>query len=593
MRLINVENLELEEFVDDEIPPYAILSHRWRDGEILFKDMQSETKVTKAGYRKIKQCCDRAKSDKLQYLWVDTCCIDKSSNDELTESINSTYEWYQNAAVCYVYLFDVHDADLTDDSNFRNSAWFTRGWTLQELIAPSDVEFYNSSWLQLGTKAGLGELISEITNIDLVVLKGSDPKNFSVGKRMSWASERMTTRKEDMAYCLLGLFGVNMPCMYGEGERTFIRFQEEIMKYSDDQTLFAWSRTDGDLRGLLARSPADFRGCHNIVTSDTKLNEEPYSITNKGLSIELPMVAYAMKTYLVALDCNVENTPNSRLGIFLTLLSEKGQYARVSINGKDTHLFDSELIPCCEYRQVYVRQAICGSCPPSDRIYGFWLRKLPLRFSLNYPSISFGLLNVESWNEWFDDERILAIPTGSRGTAGVFSYGVDDNSIVSLKLGFDAMFNPVCNIEGTLWDRVSDLPKSGGLMDDEWLDTRQPSIFVGDRETGLDINLTEYKLSIADAVFDNRKVWAVDITVNSRIDHAYERCCVEKVSYFPCAPSDPSTRRNTPESSVDYSSDSEVSVTFNPERQLHKIEERLKHIEKRVTEYSLYRDNGI
>ena len=145
---------------------------------------------------------------------VDTCCIDKSSSAELTESINSMYRWYQEAAICYAYLFDVQSGDM---SSLSRSAWLTRGWTLQELIAPARVEFYSSTWDNLRTKASLKKEISAVTGIDVEVLEGADPDRFSVTKRMSWASKRTTTRVEDRAYSLLGLFGVNMPMLYGEG----------------------------------------------------------------------------------------------------------------------------------------------------------------------------------------------------------------------------------------------------------------------------------------------------------------------------------------------------------------------------------------
>lgn len=280
MRLLNSTNIELEEFPDDNIPKYAILSHRWQDDEVSLQDMLSATAVKKAGYIKLKLCCNQAVEDDLQYVWVDTCCIDKTSSAELSESINSMYRWYQNAAVCYAYLFDVGGTRLSNDSSFSKSVWFTRGWTLQELIAPLNVEFYNSAWDKLGTKESLIDTIAATTGIDVEALKGVDPEHFSVAKRMSWASKRTTTRAEDIAYSLLGLFGVNMPMLYGEGERAFIRLQEEIMKHSDDHSIFAWSSDDNKYRGLLAKSPVDFRNCYNIISSSSRLNRLLFSVTN-------------------------------------------------------------------------------------------------------------------------------------------------------------------------------------------------------------------------------------------------------------------------------------------------------------------------
>jgi hypothetical protein len=254
MRLLDTASLELKEFTDDEIPEYAILSHTWGKEEISFQEMQQMSFVIggytsipleqKAGYHKIRGSCKIVIQHGLSYIWIDTCCIDKTSSAELTESINSMYRWYQNARVCYVYLADVpNGGDIgSGDLTFEKSRWFTRGWTLQELIAPSDVRFYSQSWDPIGTKYTLSSEISEITSIDIGVLKGEDPQLMSMAIKMFWASNRKTTRPEDTAYCLMGLFDVNMPLMYGEGKKAFIRLQEEIMKYSDDHSLFAWIR---------------------------------------------------------------------------------------------------------------------------------------------------------------------------------------------------------------------------------------------------------------------------------------------------------------------------------------------------------------
>jgi hypothetical protein len=159
----------------------------------------------------------------LRLTFLETCCIDMSSSVEFSEAINSMYEWYQNADVCYAYMSDVSAIPDSDHDmftrNFSASRWFTRGWTLQELIAPSIVSFYNSEWVFLGTKEGLVELISSTTNIDMCVLCDYRRLDeFTVARRMLWASRRETTRPEDTAYCLLGIFGINMPLLYGEKE---------------------------------------------------------------------------------------------------------------------------------------------------------------------------------------------------------------------------------------------------------------------------------------------------------------------------------------------------------------------------------------
>ncbi len=296
MRLLNCTTFELEEFFG-VCPAYAILSHRWQDQEVSLQDIKDGTGTKKAGYSKIQMCCHETIKHDLQYVWIDTCCIDKSSSAELTEAINSMYRWYQDAKVCFAYLFDVEDSVVQAQSfaalkvsQFGLSSWWSRGWTLQELIAPATVEFFNSSWKYLGSKHDLIDQIPAITGIHHKVLEGADPESFSVAQRMSWASKRTTTRIEDRAYSLLGIFGVNMPMLYGEGERAFIRLQEEIMKHSNDHSLFAWSSDAVGYRGLLAKSPASFQESYDIVPSINRLSHVPYSVTNFGLSITLAML---------------------------------------------------------------------------------------------------------------------------------------------------------------------------------------------------------------------------------------------------------------------------------------------------------------
>ena len=228
------------DLVGDDIPRYSILSHTWGtdDEEVTFKDLVEGTGKSKAGYNKIRFCGQQAAKDGLQYFWIDTCCIDKSSSSELSEAINSMFRWYRDAATCYVYLRDVSISGPCDDQfsqprwepDFRNSRWFTRGWTLQELIAPGSVEFFSMECKRLGDKKSLERQIQEITGISVQALQGSPLSQFSIAERMSWAAKRETKRKEDGAYCLLGIFDVHMPLIYGEGEKAFIRLQKEIEK---------------------------------------------------------------------------------------------------------------------------------------------------------------------------------------------------------------------------------------------------------------------------------------------------------------------------------------------------------------------------
>ncbi|TBU37126.1 hypothetical protein BD309DRAFT_1084867 [Dichomitus squalens] len=182
---------------------------------------------------KIRDACRIAREAGYDYLWIDSCCINKSSSSELTESINSMYQWYGHARDCYAYLADVppgKDPRLPW-SKFHSSRWFTRGWTLQELIAPSKVKFLSNDWSLIGTKLTLVDVIEETTTIPreaLLRLESLDV--FSVAERLSWAARRETTRVEDRAYSLFGIFDINMPTLYGEGERAFRRLQEEILR---------------------------------------------------------------------------------------------------------------------------------------------------------------------------------------------------------------------------------------------------------------------------------------------------------------------------------------------------------------------------
>ncbi|KAK0278418.1 hypothetical protein LTR35_009157 [Friedmanniomyces endolithicus] len=223
-------------------PKYAVLSHTWLSDkeEIKLDDVTNGTAEQKpAGYSKIQFCGKRAAIDGYKYFWVDTCCIDKTSSAELQEAITAMFRWYRNAGKCYAYLSDVsvagEDVDLLGSSRpwegaFRRSRWFTRGWTLQELLAPAAVEFYSAEGIFLGDKISLKHIVHEITGIPLTALEGDDLSRFSASERLSWAKHRRTTRVEDQAYCLLGVLEIHMPLLYGEDEYAMVRLQQEVQK---------------------------------------------------------------------------------------------------------------------------------------------------------------------------------------------------------------------------------------------------------------------------------------------------------------------------------------------------------------------------
>jgi Heterokaryon incompatibility protein (HET) len=223
--------------------PYAILSHTWGDEEeeVTFEDISNGTGGEKAGYQKLRFCGKQAKADKLDYFWVDTCCIDKRSLSELTEAINSMFRFYRDATRCYVYLWDVLAQDsqsshVERESCFRNSRWFTRGWTLQELIAPKTVEFYSRDHILLGDKDSLEQQIHEITGIAIEALRGHPLQDFSIQERFKWVEKRQTTKEEDLVYCLLGIFNIYLPLIYGEGRTHAMGRLERRIEESEPQS---------------------------------------------------------------------------------------------------------------------------------------------------------------------------------------------------------------------------------------------------------------------------------------------------------------------------------------------------------------------
>ena len=295
MWLLSTHRAELQWFTDAAAVPggYAILSHTWGVHEQTLQEVNTIGERCKVSCKnprdfvspKIRNCCLLAEKYGYGWVWIDSCCIDKTSSTELSEAINSMFKWYWQAEVCFAFLADVPIGSVGDlkaaGSAFRKSRWHLRGWTLQELIAPAVVIFVSDTWDRLGTKAELAELLEEVTRIPKRILTRKEYYcNASVANRMLWASKRRTTRVEDQAYCLRGPFDVTMPIIYGEGARAFQQLQQEIMKHGFDMSLFAWGpwlrstplldqklalaldRDDidryNDLSYLLAPSPSSF-----------------------------------------------------------------------------------------------------------------------------------------------------------------------------------------------------------------------------------------------------------------------------------------------------------------------------------------------
>ena len=299
MRLLLVDENSEFSLTDDlvsNIPPYAILSHTWAedDEEVNFRDLTIGPRRTKSGYKKLRFCAERASRDGLQHFWVDTCCIDKANNTELSEAINSMFRWYQKADKCYVYLSDISTGDHSQantswEEAFRQSRWFRRGWTLQELIAPASVEFFCSNGNRLGDKISLERQLHEITGIAVLALQGIRLSTFSINERMIWAENRETKREEDKAYSLLGIFDIHMPLIYGEGkENALARLHEEIHRRRNQH------RPDEILRTLQPQ-----RGQSSTVSSPR--NTRPL---NSRPPIQLEFFSHSSKYKTLIIDNN-------------------------------------------------------------------------------------------------------------------------------------------------------------------------------------------------------------------------------------------------------------------------------------------------
>lgn len=345
LRLLATATLELKTFMG-EIPPYAILSHTWLEEgeEVTLDDLKHGIGKarSKKGYPKLKDSARLAWLKGFAYIWIDTCCIDKASSAELSEAINSMYRWYKDAAVCYAYLADVLNAN--DNVEFKHSRWFTRGWTLQELIAPKQLHFYSASWEHIGSRDDLVRVIEDVTHVPRSVLGGGGSLDrVSAGAKLSWAAARVTTRAEDSAYCLMGILDVNMPLLYGEGgEKAFVRLQEEFLKSQDDESIFAWAAPsesvarDKHYWGLLAPSPAFFTGARSIRRPPfkTRIQRHPTSITNRGTSVELVLSSFqgdkSGTVYLGLLNLHATQDGDV-LAIVLQRVSDiENQYVRIA-----------------------------------------------------------------------------------------------------------------------------------------------------------------------------------------------------------------------------------------------------------------------
>ncbi|THU87812.1 HET-domain-containing protein [Dendrothele bispora CBS 962.96] len=392
MRLLNTHTYRVEEFLTNT-PKYAILSHTWGKDEVTFQDTQNlDVAKVKAGWSKVENACTYVRKYKFDWIWIDTCCIDKSSSAELSEALNSMYKYYEEACVCIAYLNDLEKPSnkatnkATELLNMlERCKWFTRGWTLQELVAPRYMVFVDKEWQHVGTRFTLRHFISEVTSIPAFLFegqklwdndKGRQLEDYSIAQKMSWAAKRETTRPEDMAYCLMGLFGVNMPPIYGEGgEKAFMRLQQEIIKYSDDRSIFAWVATkdcERD-RGLFAGSPSEFASSGQVDKSDSDDlgDKSSFSFGNNGLRIHLPLRSLPdiQDIFITSLSCKENNVP---IGIYLR---KKGhRYIRYCPHFALPHVNDSESLE--DLQEVVVKESIVRRQVERDYV-------IPIEFKLD------------------------------------------------------------------------------------------------------------------------------------------------------------------------------------------------------------------
>ena len=371
--------LELREA---ETTDYAILSHRWIDSmEIDYEEMVDLAKMDRQerneirgrlGYKKIVDTCKQAKQDGYEWTWVDTCCIDKRSSAELSESINSMYRWYAKAKICYGYLHDVNGSSFPtkkDNRKYLKSngwpEWFSRGWSLQEMIAPRVLQFFNKYWQPIGDKKDLAQTLERITGVPQKNLAdGLEGNRPCVAQIISWAANRTTTRVEDRTYSLMGLLDVNMPMLYGEGKKAFHRLQLEIIRSSNDQSIFAWGFRSAGVRigSILADDPSDFKDCSGmkLMNHDEFIKEVPelpstnadhfdvFPITNRGIHIWMLLRRYRDSDTVFKAYLPCWHNYGSLTSIDLVLWNSN--YYRYPATGHAA-LEDSP----AEFRQVYLR----------------------------------------------------------------------------------------------------------------------------------------------------------------------------------------------------------------------------------------------
>ncbi|KAF7676645.1 hypothetical protein GT037_004857 [Alternaria burnsii] len=509
IRLIDTENLMFKSFVGSSVPEYAILSHTWgpEADEVTFQDMlalsrgSEHPKRHRLGYRKIIETCQEARSAGIGYCWVDTCCIDKTSSAELSEAINSMFKWYHDAVICYVLLSDLDIGDIRDLSLIRKCRWFKRGWCLQELVAPRHVEFYDCSWNFLGSKDDLSSQISNITAIATHVLTGQVPlETLPVAQRLAWAAKRETTRTEDIAYCLLGIFGIQLPILYGEGTKAFIRLQEEIMKQSNDRSIFASQQPCGNewYCSLLAPSPEYFTHSYNLVHwGDTVYQGSAYALTNRGLQFSETKlyIDYRSGLYLLPLNCILSRDAEIVEGLLLQqvgpdLFARRTQ--RPDFRIVNQIMLNSSKVPSVVKKGIYIISQLSASIQADLRLadlYAIQLSSDTLRLGAGYEIVQ--VVEGSTNNNRWDVARMRFLTRGCSSFEACWKlYPSRDSRLKNLPAGFtlDPCYVLCAFTKGGSVKGMYLSPRVAVLSQAEWLDLERkngtfkeiPDLVIGD-----------------------------------------------------------------------------------------------------------------
>lgn len=426
-------------------PRYAILSHRWGDDELTFQEASDPRSVDFEldGHKKVMEAAVKALEYQLEWIWCDTCCIDKLSSAELSEAINSMFRWYEKSSLCIAYLSDI------SVEPFTSSNWFTRAWTLQELIAPMKLVFLNRDWQPICSKHDCIPEITDRTRIDQHVLKYGPIKlkSCSVAQKMSWAVDRVASRIEDVAYSLLGLFDVNMPMLYGEREKAFIRLQEEIIRRDADQTIFAWLPSESDAtstlvtNSLFAPSPKAFEHC-STLSHDIK-KRKPFAINNLGLEIEVTLRPFGQESYIANLPITNSDNPWPP-ALRLDTLTDTHLFFRVAATLKPPRKIIGPHVS--KSRRIIMLREHCMKQSNRRPLYGF--RFSEMRHSL---ALINGWDREHKWDlgTWKPEAQTNAfrfqIVQGVSASIATLTMNIEDD-VFLIQLAYDFDFNPCCRV---------------------------------------------------------------------------------------------------------------------------------------------------